>query len=248
MKHFNFNVQYGDVWAIGPHRLLCGDSTEKSLMKEFLKNYHPKVCVTDPPYGINYTSKNNSNPLWKLKVKNDHIANWGDALRNVKAPALYVWYSFNGLEIVSKGIRDSGYEAKQTVIWVKNHFSLQRYLYQIQHEQCLVCIRPGSMTKGFWTGNRKQTTIWNVPSVGPKHRLHPTQKPIGVYTIPIQNHTLEGEYALDLFAGSGTIFEACAAINRTGLGVEICPDNCNIILNRLKALGYSITKESNLFE
>lgn len=248
MRHQNFNVQFGDVWAIGPHRLLCGDSTEKTLMQKFLKNYHPKVCITDPPYGVSYNSKNKSNPLWKLKVKNDHIVNWGDALRNAKAPALYVWYSFNGLEVVSKGIRDSGYEAKQTVIWVKNHFSLQRYLYQIQHEQCLVCIKPGSMTKGFWTGDRKQTTIWNVPSVRSGQRLHSTQKPIGVYTIPIQNHTNEGDYALDLFAGSGTIFEACQLTKRIGLGVELCPQACNIILNRMMQLQLETCLELNLFD
>lgn len=243
----NFNVQFGDIWSIGHHKLMCGDSTENVMMKEFLKNYQPKVCVTDPPYGIDYTSKNNSNPMWNLKVKNDHITNWGQALKNAKAPALYVWYSFHGLEIVYKGLRDSGYEAKQTVIWIKNHFSLQRYLYQLQHEQCLVCAKPGSMVKGFWTGNRKQTSLWHAPTIKYNKRWHPTQKPIEVYTIPILNHTLENEVAIDLFAGSGTIFEACQSINRMALGVEICPQVCNIILNRMKRMNLPTSLERNIF-
>ena len=243
-----YNVKFGDIWQIGNHRLLCGDSTEKVMVEEFLKDKKPKLCVTDPPYGISYASKCASKELFKLKLKNDHIVSWGDAFRNAQAPVLYVWFSYMYFDIVSRSLLDSAYDIKQMIIWAKNHFSLQRHMYHLQHEQSLVCIKHGSKVLEHWTGDRRQTSVWNVPSVKHKDRLHPTEKPAGVYSIPIKNHTREGDIVLDIFAGSGVVFEAAERLGRIGYGIELCPKVCGLILSRMEKFGCDISLESNIFD
>ncbi|MFK7823644.1 MAG: site-specific DNA-methyltransferase [Oligoflexales bacterium] len=243
----DYNVKFGDIWKMGEHRLLCGDSTEKVMLKEFLKEKNIKVCITDPPYGISYTSRCENEDLYKLKLKNDHTISWGDAFRNCQAPVLYVWFSYRYFDITSRSLMDAGYDIKQMIVWAKNHFSLQRHMYHLQHEQSLVCIKDGSKVTDHWKGDRRQVSLWNIPSVNHKHRLHPTEKPVGVYTIPIKNHTLKGELVLDIFAGSGTLFEAAERLGRVGLGVELCPNTCSLILSRMKDMGCKINLESNLF-
>lgn len=244
----NYSVEFGDVWRMGRHRLLCGDSTERAMVGAFLEGYRPKLCLTDPPYGINYTSKSQNEDLYRLKLKNDHIVSWGDAFRLSQAPVLYVWFSFKHYDVVSRSTMDAGYDIKQMVIWNKNHFSLQRHLYHLQHEQALVCIHRGAKTTETWTGDRKQVSVWNVANVKPKDRIHPTEKPTRVYTIPILNHTHEEEPVLDLFAGSGVVFAACEETKRTGLGVELCPEACSKILTRMAESSLDVEHEGNLFD
>ena len=242
-----FKVNFGDVWTMGKHKLLCGDSTERAMVDAILDGHQPKVCVTDPPYGISYTSKCANEDLYRIKLKNDHIAGWGDAFRLSQSPVLYVWFSFKHYDVVSRAVQDSGYQIKQMVIWQKPHFSLQRHLYHLQHEQCLVCIHQDAKTADTWTGDRRQTSLWNVPSVKPKERIHPTEKPVGVYTIPILNHTEKGGSVLDLFAGSGAVFEAAEVTERQGLGIELCPDASARILSRMANLGLPVQRQTNLF-
>lgn len=243
------DVKFGDVWKIGRHRLLCGDSTAQPMIEHFLAGAKPKVCITDPPYGIHYSSRCTSDGLYKLKVKNDHAISWGDAFRLSQAPVLYVWFSFKHYDVAARAVHDAGYEIKQMVIWKKRHFSLQHHLYHLQHEQCLVCIKQGVPTKNLWTGDRRQVSVWEVASVKAKDRIHPTEKPVGVYTIPIRNHTNNADdIVLDLFAGSGAIFEACEELNRVGLGVELCPKTCGRILTRMENLGCSIGFDRNIFD
>lgn len=244
----NYKVKFGDIWKIGDHRLLCGDSTESSIMEVFLNNLNPKLCLTDPPYGINFNSKSLSGKLRRIKVKYDHIATWGDAFRNCKSPVLYTWFSFKHYEVVARSLQDSGYSVKQLLVWIKNHFTLQHHFYQLKHEQCLLSILEDHPVKGLWTGDRKQTSVWNVPSVSPRNRIHPTEKPVGVYTIPILNHTKPGDLVIDIFAGSGVLFEAAEVTNRIGYGVELCPATCELILNRMADFGCEVTLERNIFD
>ena len=243
-----FDVKFGDIWKIGKHRLLCGDSTEKSIIEAFLQKYTPKLCVTDPPYGVNYTSRCTNEDLYKLKVKNDHIVSWGDAFRLSEAPVLYVWFSSLHCDVVLRALRDAGYDPKQMIVWVKNSFSLRRHMYHVKHEQCLVSIKNGQKSTELWTGDRKQISVWKIDSVKPKERFHPTEKPMGVYEIPIHNHTKKGDRVLDLFAGSGTIFASCEKTKRIGLGVELDPSQCSRILERMNKLGCEVSFEASLFE
>lgn len=244
----DYNVKFGDIWKMGNHSLLCGDSTESAMIDAFLDGHQPKLCVTDPPYGVSYKSKLTTNGLYQLKVRNDQVISWGSSFKLSNSKVIYVWFSFKHYDVVAKSVQNAGYDIKQMVIWKKPHFSLQRHLYHLQHEQCLVCIRHDVKTSNTWTGDRRQTSIWEVDSVNFRKRIHPTEKPVGVYTIPIENHTLEGDSVLDLFAGSGAIFEAAERTGRQGLGVELCPQASSRILKRMAHLGLEITRESNLFE
>ena len=244
----DFCVKFGDIWRMGKHRLLCGDSTEKAMIEVFLKGHKPKLCVTDPPYGVSYTSRCADENLYRLKVKNDHVTGWGDAFKLSQAPVLYVWFSFKHFDVAARAVCDAGYEVKQMVVWVKKHFSLQRHFYHLQHEQCLVCVHHAAKPSELWAGDRKQVSVWNVESVKLKERIHPTEKPVGVYGIPIKNHTKQGEYVLDLFAGSGVVFEACKFLNRVGLGVELDQLQCSRILTRMAALGCEVALEQNIFD
>ncbi len=97
-----YQVKFGDVWAVGSHRLLCGDSTEPAMMNAFLVDRQPALCVTDPPYGIGYSSKAGSDALHELRVRNDHYACWTEAFRTSGAPVLYVWFSFLCFDIVKR--------------------------------------------------------------------------------------------------------------------------------------------------
>lgn len=244
----DFNVRFGDIWRIGPHKLLCGDSTEKVMVDLFLKDHKPKLCVTDPPYGINYKSKSSNDDLYRLKLKNDHIVNWSKAFKLSKADVLYVWFSYKHFDVVSRSISDASYDAKQMIVWIKNHFSLQHHFYHLQHEQCFVCVHENAKLTELWTGDRRQTSVWKIASIKPKDRIHPTEKPTGVYKIPILNHTIEGDYVIDMFAGSGAIFQACIETNRKGLGIELDPLQCDRILKRMTNFGCQINLETNLFK
>ena len=240
-------VKFGDIWRMGSHRLLCGDSTEEAMVNAFLDGYKPKVGVTDPPYGINYKSRSKNENLYRLKLKNDHVISWSSAFRLSNVDALYIWFSFKHYDIVSRAILDARYQIKQMVVWKKPHFSLQRHLYHLQHEQCLVCVHDEARMDQIWCGDRRQVSVWEAPSVKPKDRIHPTEKPIEIYATPILNHTKEGDIALDLFAGSGAIFAAAEEIGRVGFGIELCPEACARILLRMKNQGCPISLERNLF-
>lgn len=127
------------------------------------------------------------------------------------------------------------------------NFSLQRHFYHLQHEQVLLCTRPDADQREIWLGDRKQISVWNVSNVARGQRIHPTEKPVGVYAIPIANHTDLGDEVIDPFAGSGVIFEACQDSGRIGLGVELCPLVCQRILERMAHLGLKPELDRNLF-
>lgn len=240
-----YKVKFGDVWRMGQHRLLCGDSTERPMIEAFLEGYRPKLCITDPPYGMDYTARSASNRLYELKVKNDHVISWSDAFCCSESPVLYVWFNHKHYDIVSRAVREAGFEVKQLIIWLKNKFAFQRHYYHLRHEQLLFCVRKGE--RNTWTGDRKQVSVWEAATVGRKERIHPTEKPVGVYTIPILNHTHEDDPVLDLFAGSGVVFAACEDTKRTGLGVELCPESSSKILSRMANRGLEVEFEGNLF-
>lgn len=242
----DYTVKFGDVWRMGRHRLLCGDSTERAMVEEFLEGHRPKLCISDPPYGMDYSARSHSGGLYELKVKNDHVISWSDAFRCAESPVLYVWFNHKHYDIVARAIKEAGFEVKQMIVWVKNKFAFQRHYYHLRHEQVLFCVRRGE--RKIWTGDRKQVSVWEAPTVRNKDRIHPTEKPTRVYTIPILNHTHEGDPVIDLFAGSGTVFAACEETRRTGLGIELSPKVCIDILCRMSRSGLEVEHEGNLFD
>lgn len=233
--------QIGDLWVLGNHRLLCGDSTVATDVARLLGDEHPNTMVTDPPYGVKLDmswrneakgGKNNENV-----VKNDDRADWYDTYVLFPGSIAYVWHASAFTDVVMANLRDAGFEVKQQIIWRKNVFVLGRSNYHWQHEPCWYAVKKGA--KSNWKGDRKQTTVWDCASPNMSNSTgsddkteHPTQKPVELFIRSINHHTNPGEYVYDPFAGSGTLMVACEKTNRRALMMELDPKYCDIIIQR----------------
>lgn len=233
----------GDLWLLGDHRLLCGDSTLADNVERLLGGQFPNTMVTDPPYGVNLDmswrdeakpdgAKNNKN-----LVKNDDRANWYDAYVLFPGAIAYVWHASVFTDVVMANLRDAGFECKQQIIWRKTVFVLGRSHYHWQHEPCWYAVKKGA--KSNWKGDRKQTTVWDCDAPNASNSIlkddkteHPTQKPVELFVRAINHHTNPGEYLYDPFAGSGTLMVACEKTKRRALMMELDPKYCDIIIQR----------------
>ncbi len=235
-------VKFGDVIKIGPHLLLCGDATEKSMIGALLGDSIPQLMVTDPPYGVkfqvrdrhksNSSREDGNSELEDLRIRNDHRANWSKAFYLSKARVAYIWHAATATDVAFQAARDGDYEPRQSIVWIKNRAAMSRAAYHWKHESAIYSVR--NFETAHWQGDRKQTTVWeaSVPTVS--ERIHPTQKPMLLYTKPIENHTVKGDVIYDPFAGSGTIFVAAEETGRIAKAVEIEPTFCQRIMDRMK--------------
>lgn len=234
----------GDLWILGSHRLLCGDSTNATDIERLFKGEHPNTMVTDPPYGVKYEAD------WRAKakgskktareensnLKNDDQADWYDAYVLFPGSVAYVWHASAFTDVVMDGLRRAGFEIKQQIIWNKNVHALSRSDYHWKHEPCWYAIKKGGERN--WKGGRSQMTVWDVQSVvcEKDKTAHPTQKPVELFLRSINHHTNPGEYVYDPFAGSGTLMVACEKTQRRALMMELDPKYCDVIINRYKTL------------
>ncbi len=234
-------VKFGDIWKLGDHYLMCGDSSAKPMVKRFLGDVEPRLMVTDPPYGVNYqvrdrkkasTQQKDADDLEDIRIRNDHRTNWSNSFLYGKAKIAYVWYPSTAPDVAMQALRDGMYQPRQTIVWKKNRATLSRAAYHWKHESCLYGVRVGDTAN--WQGDRKQTTVWEVAGVEAKDRIHPTQKPLELYTKPIELHTVPGEVVYDPFAGSGVIFSACEKTGRIGYGVDLEPHYCKKTIQRFQ--------------
>lgn len=246
-------IELGDIWQLGKHQLIRADCTQADVVQDFLKGKPVELCIADPPYGVRYNSNNRHKHRSKVKeslsstlLLNDHRTSWAMALSLSKAPVLYTWYPSFLPDLCIAAQREAGYFPRQNIVWLKNRFALSRSAYHNKHESCSYAVRADA--KANWYGDRRQHTVWEESIPTPKERYHPTQKPVGLYKRPIENHTRKGQYVYDPFAGSGTVFDACEVTGRRALGVELCPKYCGRIIERWEALtGKTATYHSNIF-
>jgi len=213
-----WRVKSGDLWQIGEHRLLCGDSTKKEDVARVMGNDKPLLMVTDPPYGVEYESK-------KGAVTNDDRSEWKESYDLFQGAVAYVWHGERSSLDVGINLRDSGFEIRARVIWVKPSITMGRGHYHFQHEGAWYAVRKGN--KSGWIGDHKQSSVWQIDR---DDKLHPTVKPLECMARPIRNH--EGD-VYDPFLGSGTTMVACQNLNRKCRGIEISPDYCAVILQRM---------------
>lgn len=230
----------GDVWLLGDHRLLCGDSVNSDHVLRLLNGEHPNTMITDPPYGVKYEAD------WRAKAKgskktareensslaNDDNADWYDAYVLFPGSVAYVWHASAFTDVVMDGLRRASFEIKQQIIWNKNVHALSRSDYHWKHEPCWYAVKKGGDRN--WKGGRAQMTVWDVPSIGCEKdkTAHPTQKPVELFIRSIAHHTNPGEYVYDPFAGSGTLMIACEKTKRRALMMELDPKYCDIIIQR----------------
>ncbi len=226
----------GDVWLMGKHRLLCGDSTSVDDMEKLTSGQLVDMWLTDPPYNVAYEGGTKD----KLTIQND---NMGDEqfrafLRDAYVTAdtvmkpgavFYIWhadsegYNFRG------AARDAGWQVRQCLIWKKSSQVMGRQDFHWKHEPCLYGWKDGAAH--LWANDRKQTTVleFDKPS---RNGEHPTMKPVAIFEYQLLNNTKGGDIVLDSFAGSGTTVIAAEKNGRVAHLMELDPRYCDVIIKR----------------
>ncbi len=244
-----WQVKAGDLWQIGEHRLLCGDSTKAKDVARVLMGDVPFLCVTDPPYGVNYDA-NWRNEADRAngksygaravgRVTNDDRADWRQAWQLFPGDVIYSWHPPGATSLIhADALQASGFQIRMQIIWAKNHFPIGRGDYHVKHEPCWYCVRDGKAAK--FTDDRTQNTLWEIDKPNKSETGHSTQKPLECMARPIRNH--ESEFIYDPFLGSGTTMVASQNLTRKCRGIEISPNYCAVILQRMKD-AFNITGE-----
>lgn len=223
----------GDIWLLGDHRLVCGDSTKADTYTALMDGKYANLVVTDPPYNVNYEGSAG-------KIKNDNMENdkfyqfLFDAFSNMEKvmandASIYVFHAdTEGLNF-RKAFSDAGFYLSGTCIWKKQSLVLGRSPYQWQHEPVLY----GWKKKGKhqWYTGRKESTIWEFDKPK-KNADHPTMKPVSLIAYPIKNSSMVNSIVLDPFGGSGSTLIACEQTNRICHTVELDEKFCDVIVKR----------------
>jgi DNA modification methylase len=229
----------GDVWVLGPHRLLCGDSTQIEAVEKVLAGGLADLVFTDPPYNVNYgaTMKDKLRGKSDRKIANDNLGSdferfLYDACVNlltVAKGAVYICMSSSELHTLEKAFTEAGGHWSTFVIWAKNCFTMGRSDYQRQYEPILYGWKEG--TDHFWCGARDQGDIWFIkkPHV---NDLHPTMKPVELVERAVRNSSKTRDTVLDPFGGSGTTLIACERTRRQARLIEMEPKYCDVIARR----------------
>jgi DNA modification methylase len=238
----------GDIWLLGPHRIVCGDCTDANAVAALLGADRPQLMVTDPPYGVNY------DPTWRHrrgvnksarvgKVPNDERADWSAAWALFPGNIGYVWHAALHSWTVADSLIGQGFTIRAQIVWAKERLVIGRGDYQWQHEPCWYAVRE----KGHWTGDRKQTTLWNIASGGQDtETVHGTQKPVECMRRPMLNNTSPGDLVYDPFLGSGTTLIAAQTAGRICLGIEFEPLYVDLSIRRWQAFtGQSARRSSD---
>lgn len=175
----------GDVWQLGSHRLLCGDSSNSAAVKKFINVNKPKLMVTDPPYGVEYDASwrsdvGLSNSGQMGKVLNDNRASWASVWNNFPGDVVYVWHAALFSTVVERSLMVCGFDIRSQIIWFKHRFAIGRGNYHWRHEPCWYAVRKGS--NADWSGDRKQDTVWaSLVDMGPQDDM---------FVAPIDDETL----------------------------------------------------------
>ena len=229
-----WKTEKGQLWKLGEHRLLCGDSTNAKDVERVLGDEKADIMVTDPPYGVNY------DPSWRAeagitlnenklgKVQNDDIADWTPAWQLFDGDVCYVYHAGAKAGTVQQSLEDSGFNIRSQIIWSKDKMALSRGDYHWQHEPCWYGVRDGK--KGNRTEDRTQTTVWQIAAREDSGHGHGTQKPVECMARPIRNHHCSTVY--EPFSGSGTTIIACEQLDKKCRAIEIDPNYVAVALER----------------
>ena len=246
-------TELGEVWLLGRHRLVFGDSTDADTVAKALNGVEPHLMVTDPPYGVNY------DPNWRNetadstghtigatavgKVLNDDRADWSEAWALFPGDVAYVWHAGNKAHIVATSLIDAGLEIRSQLVWAKHRMVIGRGHYHPHHEPCWYAVRKGA--SGRWSGDRKQTTLWQI-----QHQKsdtgHGTQKPVECMKRPIENNSSAGQAVYEPFSGSGTTIIAGEMTGRSIHAIELNPAYVDVAIKRWQDFtGQTATLDGN---
>ena len=229
----------GDVWMLHHHRLICGDATDAATVERLNGPICPHLMVTDPPYGVSY------DPEWRNragasetkrvgKVLNDDRADWREAWALFPGEVAYVWHGALHAAEVAQSLEASAFTIRSQIIWAKERLVLSRGHYHWQHEPCWYAVRDKGT--GHWSGDRKQTTLWSIPSgQQDSETVHGTQKPVECMRRPILNNSSLGQVVYEPFLGSGTTLIAAETTGRICHAAELEPAYVDVAVQRWQA-------------
>lgn len=237
-------VRPGEVWALGRHRLMCGDATSPDDVARLLAGDIPNLMVSDPPYGVmcdpSWRKNNFGHRRTGRAIKNDSRSDWSAGWALFPGNVAYTWHGGKYPDIASLALRRAGFEIRAQIIWAKPNHAISRGHYHWKHESCLYAVRKGATAD--WTGDRRQTTLWPIKpeprakQEGPKaYSGHGTRKPVEAMVRPMQNHGRAGETVYDPFVGSGTTIIAAEREGRSCLAMDVDPVCCRMALERFAA-------------
>jgi DNA modification methylase len=227
----------GDLYVLGDHRLLCGDSTVLADVERLMDGQKADMVFTDPPYGVDYDGGHAVKGVRREKLANDAtpeiytrvlpVAFWASK----PSAALYLWFSDSKSAAVTAAVTAAGYEIRNTLIWNKNlaQFGAIGAQYKSKHEPCLYCFKKGQPP--FWQGPNNEVSVWDV-SRGQKNEFHPTQKPVELAERAFGNSCPDAGAVLDLFGGSGSTLIAAEKTGRRCYIMELSPAYCDVICQR----------------
>lgn len=240
VKQNELGVQLGDIYQLGDHRLMCGDSTDKQTVEKLMNGKKADIVVTDPPYGVSY------DPSWRQdaadaghlskaaraigKVANDNRSDWTEAYQNFDAPIIYVWHGGKLSGEIAEHLIKCGYKIISQIIWNKPMFAISRGDYHWKHEPCWYAVKEGQNHN--WQGSRSESTVWDINRGCEEKTGHGTEKPVECMERPIRNNTSTNQLVADPFLGSGTTVIACEKTKRVCYGMELDPHYCSVIIKR----------------
>ncbi len=238
------DIVLGDICAVGFHRIMCGDSTLSETYEKLLDGEKANMVMTDPPYNVDYSSKQEMLNQWdggsrnQTPIASDNVENfqlflfhWLMSMKPYLTDynSVYVTFAGKSLKELLIAFEAAGYYLSQLLVWNKNNHVLGRMDYLGKHELILY----GWLGKHKFYG-RNEKTVWDIPKPS-QSKLHPTMKPVELCTRAIGNSSLPGDIVLDCFAGSGSTLIACEQLERKGYMIELDPRYCQIIIDRFEA-------------
>lgn len=227
-------TQEGDLWLLGEHRLLCGDSTDPANLEKLMEGQRADMVFTDPPYNVAYVQDKDGEAK---QIKNDNLGGKFHAFLKAACQqmidhcqgAIYICMSSSELATLQDAFGQAKGHWSTFIIWAKNTFTLGRSDYQRQYEPILYGWPEGE--KHYWCGDRNQGDVWEVKKPA-KNDLHPTMKPVELVVRAITNSSKQNDIVLDPFCGSGSTLIACQQTGRICYGMELDPAYCDIIAQR----------------
>jgi site-specific DNA-methyltransferase (adenine-specific) len=239
-------TQPGDVWVLGNHRLICGDSTREETYDLLLGGELADLIVTDPPYGVNYEGGQNKKK--REKLASDDVDVFTEAMpwlftHSQPHAALYLWYADRKAYYAYNAVRSNGYEVRAQIVWhkLKAHYGAFMSQYMPKHEPCIYCFKSGQSAQ--WFGPTNEVTVWEYDQPS-RNEHHPTEKPVTLFARAISNSSKPGDIVLDAFGGSGTLIMACEQLDRNARVIELDPKYCDVIVKRWE----SVTKKKAVLE
>lgn len=254
-------TQLGDIYEIGPHRLMCGDSTVLEDVEKLMAGQKADMVFTDPPYGMSYGGgrargeharnkkggvliKAHGQIIGDDKRGEDLVALVRDTIGNAKTvshpdAAMYICFPWRTYSEFLQGVRDCGLEPKGCIVWDKKSIGLGTAHYRPQHEFIFYC--PGEK----WNGGKDQSDVWTLTRGNTGEYVHPTQKPIDLVAKAIINSSDKGDIVLDVFGGSGSTMVAAHQTGRKAFLMELSPHYCDVIVARMKRLWPDIEVKRN---